>query len=266
MTDDIKPMSDVQRQRWEMLAILSASQVWWAHVFCDGGFVAGGAAVFVGDTRQCVRNVGDIDLWAPVPDSVMWTWLAELRDLHELHCEPYYVLHTPGSATFTVGTAHMKIQFIKLPHSRNRNTDVLDRLSKFDFTYTQAALLGAAFSFSGVLTPPLLCVTADARAAWLWQQLKISANGFKIWSRHLPLDMTRLMERIEKSVRKGFTVAGSAPSMARGTAAGSAPQPHVCNMAHHEPVELDLLRGVYDDPFNELPVFDETNYTAVSNR
>lgn len=59
------PLTDEQRNRFHLLVDDERDQEWWAKVFSCGAFIAGGAALFVFDKTQCVKRVGDVDIWTP---------------------------------------------------------------------------------------------------------------------------------------------------------------------------------------------------------
>lgn len=59
------PLTDEQRNRFDLLVDDERDRDWWAKVFACGAFIAGGAALFVFDKTQCVKRVGDVDIWTP---------------------------------------------------------------------------------------------------------------------------------------------------------------------------------------------------------
>ena len=239
-----------------MLRELAGSEEWWNSVFNDGGFVAGGAASFVADPCQCIGALGDIDIWAPVHVSTIWRWVDALVTLYALRGIEYKV-YADAPSNFTVATAYMSVQFIRL-HMNARSLDIIRR---FDFTYVQAALYKVAADDDAPFSGLVLLHTVEAHTAFETRRLVAIPNSL-VWNGAGAVDNRRMMVRMEKAARKGFTLASATDRQLMHPW----PEPHVCDLGHRRANKLPEVRCVDDlrQLCDGLKEFDENNYVEAA--
>jgi hypothetical protein len=238
-------LKTAQSERWTVLRDLTASDEWWQSVFSASGFVAGGAAAFVGDGAHCVDLLSDVDIWAPVGLDTMRRWIDSLVQLLQFRGVECRVARSSESSV-TVSTPYIDFQFIRLPTTEKPDAVI----KQFDFTYTQAAL--GCFVPRGQAQPKLMA-TRDAKLAWNDHTLTPSANGRRFWCKNIEDHLDRLLVRTEKAFRKGYTVKGAAIEAHECSCAHRRMRPHT--QEHDEE---------YAAKIEALEVFAETTYASAT--
>lgn len=248
-----------QALRWRQLTGEIATEDWWEEIFQTGAFVAGGAALFIVDAHQCIRNVGDIDIWAPVPSGIIFQWIMALCDEYQNVGIKYYVY--ARGATVTVYSKIMNIQFIRIAVSDT----VQDILSRFDLTYCQWAIVLSGDPGQRVAAPAVemkqlaYIGSLEARTTLITRYTRWTSAENRIWQPKTARDMSRYNKRIQKLVLKGFTIC-FLPHYYPCPA-------HDCAPAHRARDEKwpGHFGEVDAGKILRLEIFDETNYGPLTS-
>lgn len=226
----------VRHDRFRALAALIGpdGKEWLTSIIQNGAFIAGGAALFVADAEQCIDDVGDIDIWCPVPAETIRDWVDAL--LRRVEGRIYM-----GAAICYVQLEFTTLQFIRV----DKTPDQV--LAEFDFDCLQVAIRASPSpSFS-------VCLERTPAAGVAWRTRLARRIGDRDWVTARHHDATFIAKhrhaRELKIVRKGFSLTNDAPPARH----------HVCQctrQARHD-VANDACRV---DDILEMGLFDVETY------
>lgn len=209
MSSRLELFSDEHKRRFDILTgKLTTDENFWTAVFALGGFIAGGAALFVGDDRQCINDVGDIDIWLPASSAAIEDLVTYLFHwFQESHID--YACWW-GDAVCTIERETMRVQFIRIKPTRPEV-----HINSFDLTYVQAAIVPLPpendgdpdFESLTNLSILGLLSTDQARSAWSTRVTTWNEQS-KLWQPRDVEFMDLHWSRVEKLVQKGFTISG----------------------------------------------------------
>lgn len=227
-----------REHRFRALAnlICPTGEAWLTSIIRAGAFVAGGAALFVADTEQCIDDVGDIDIWCPVSAATIRDWVVDLLG----RVEAVHVIVTRS-------VCYVKLPLVMLQFIRVEKTPA-QVLADFDFDALQVALRAAPAPSMDV------CLEFTRYAFSAWRTRFAHRISEQIWAPVSSEVAHRRYDREIKMARKGFSL----------TDAELPPRHHVCACTRYPRNEID---GRYTDvdALLALPVFDAATYVSRLN-
>lgn len=229
-------LSDCDRERRDLLCGVVTTTEWWQTIMDDGCFVAGGAALFITDPVQCLKDVGDVDIWLP-PDchdnlvayvTVLYEWLRANDFAVRITCKPSVV---------TVWNALMPIQFIKVVKADPRAV-----LVNFDMDCVQCAVTKneRILSEACVAAHDTRVISWRNERKWKFQRLKPAEREQAIQRRD--------EYRVHKMMTKKFCFADP-----RNLTSAETFSTHTCSKEHRQPDTMFLRVG------SNVPEYDLLN-------
>lgn len=201
MSSKLIEFDESAKIRWRIVSqLLISNDQWWAELFAAGAFIAGGAALFVAEKTQCVRDVGDIDIWWPDSNASLSRCVSRMID-YFVDDAVDYVWWAHGSI-LTVVRSTMRVQFIRIRPTR---PEVF--INRFDLDYVQVAICPFQYiDEDATVTAGLgILVTDAAEKSWESRYTRWNKNS-KSWRPLRSDDVTTLIKRVQKAGKKGFNV------------------------------------------------------------
>jgi len=159
-------------------------------LFSRGIYIAGGAALYVLDTKQSLNDLGDIDFWVP-PSRRKF-----VEDLIYGYKGPRLIRRSTGGPNARIiyfFIEKVQIQFIFL----SENSTVPQLLRSFDFEANQCAIIDHNYSVASWVFMDILRTRV---ITWV----NVSQINYRRARRGIASYRTRYLNRREKLHRKGF--------------------------------------------------------------